>query len=179
MAYSVVVINKAMAKDVSSLNRSAECATAMENGFLGSVSVQSTTAGESEVWTFTQPATATLAAMWMVYSPEISIVVNGTKTYRGLSNDPQDFYIPAGYTFDIFKPQVGDIITVTADALLGSKSTNTYVVAVNGAWGLTWNSAAINGLSFKLLEETYLSIPDGAIGTQRVTAYKFECVAVA
>jgi hypothetical protein len=42
---------------------------------------------------------------------------------------------------------------------------------------LAWASAAISGLSLKLLKTSYISIGSGAIGTNRVTSYQFEVVA--
>ena len=63
----------------------------------------------------------------------------------------------------------------------GTISTNTFVVATDGTAELTWASAAVSGVSLKLLATEYLSIPVlGSIGdSQRQTAYRFECVALA
>jgi hypothetical protein len=79
----------------------------------------------------------------------------------------------------MFKLCIGDIVTISADGLAGTKSSNTYVVATAGAQKLTWGASAVSGVSLKLLETTYFSIADGSIGTQRVTAYRFVVEAVA
>ena len=68
---------------------------------------------------------------------------------------------------------------MSADAVAGTKSTNGFVVATNAAQKLTWAAAAVSGVSLKLIATEYISIGLGAIGTQRVTAYLFEVVALA
>ncbi|MFZ2992523.1 MAG: hypothetical protein WA061_02295 [Microgenomates group bacterium] len=145
-----------------------------------SVAAKSATAGEGEVWTGVLPVTGTLPKLWMVYQPEINLTVDGTKEFRGINVDPRDFYVPAGAKFGIFKPQVGDIIRMTGDGFAtGTGAASAFAVAVDQAFKLTWASGAISGLSFAYLATTYISISDGSIGTQRVTAYDMECVAVA
>ena len=48
----------------------------------------------------------------------------------------------------------------------------------NDDYRLKFASAAVEGLSFKVVETTYISIAGvNAIGSQRVTAYLLECVA--
>jgi hypothetical protein len=79
----------------------------------------------------------------MAYSPEVVTVVSGTLKYKGLNNDPRNFTNLSGDILDAFKPQVGDIVTMTADGFgttaLGS---NTYAVAKDGQYKLDWASAA-------------------------------------
>lgn len=93
MAYAVLVQDSVQAEDIKALNRSAVCAANVDNGNIFYLATKSATAGEGEVWTATQPATAS---------------------------------------------------------------------------GLL--------CSFKLVGTTYISIADGSINTQRVTAYQLECV---
>jgi hypothetical protein len=69
----------------------------------------------------------------------------------------------------------GDIFSITADGLTGSHTTGSYIVAVDG--DAKWNWAALPAASAayaQFLNTTYFSIPDGTIGSQRVTAYQFE-----
>ena len=176
MAYGLIIQDDVMAKDVGSLNRSAESATAVENGFLVNLLTKSSTVGEEQLWVATQPDTANIDKCWMVYSPEV--IVTGGK-YKGLDPDPRNFQIAIGSTFDVFKPQVGDLITMTEDAITGTKSTNGYVVATNGDWQATWAAAAVSGLSLKLIATTTISIGLGTIASQKIVAYQFEVVAVA
>lgn len=182
MTHAVLVQNKVMAQDVDSLNRAALGTADLDNGWLVSLPTQNTaaTVGNAEVWDAGQPATATLAKLWMVYEPEVVVTVSGSLQFKGIDPDPRNFYLPTGTIFSVYKPQVGDIITVTADALAtGSGAASAFAVAVDGAYKLTWAAAAISGLSYQYLATTYLSIGTGGIDTQRVTAYKFACVAIA
>lgn len=177
---SVLVVNKIAAEDLGSLNRSAVINAEVVNGSIYQLaSGYSATAGEGEVFTATLPATSALSNLWMTNEALVNQAEINGKIVRGITIDPRDFSIPANKAFSVFKPQVGDIITITADGLAGTKSTNTFVVAANASALLTWAASAASGLSFKLLETTYLSIGSGAIDTQRVTAYRFECVAIA
>jgi len=181
MTHNILIQRAVAAKNIDSLNRSAvHASVAQDNGYLVSLSGLSTTAGEGEVFSAAVPATATLAAMWMVYSPEVNVTVDGTKQFKGINVDPQDFSIPALTVFDVYKPQVGDIITMTADGLAtGSGVGAAFAVAVDGVSKLTWAAGAISGLTYKYLGLDYISVGSGAIGTQRITAYKLECVAIA
>jgi len=176
MAYGVIVPEKIAAQDVQAWNRSAVAATDYEQCSVGYFSGKSSTAGESEVWTITAPVTAHLFDLWMMFEPEIMLT---NEKYKGLDPDPRNFLKHDGEIFSVFKPQVGDLILMTADAVTGTKSTNEYVVATNTAQQLTWAAAAVSGLSLNLIEEDYISIADGSIGGQRVTAYRFEVTAIA
>ena len=78
-----------------------------------------------------------------------------------------------------FKPQLGDIVTMTADGLAGTKSTNTFVNATDSTGGLkpVWGASQTSSVfSMELIETTYIPLADGSIGNQRVTAYKFVVV---
>jgi hypothetical protein len=180
MAYGVIVQTKVAALNTDSKNRAAVSAAAYENGSVGNLLTKSTTAGESEVWVLTAPVTGALTNLWMVYEPEIDILTSGTSKYKGLNPDPRVFRNEIGDVFTVFQPALGDLITMSADAVAGTKSTNGFVVATNAAQKLTWAAAAVSGLSLKLIApDSYISIGSGAIDTQRITAYLFEVVAVA
>jgi len=102
----------------------------------GSVGTQRATAYQFEV-------VNNDTGMWMAYSPEIVTVVTASgKIYKGIDPDPRDFTNVSGEVFDAFKPQVGDLITMTADGITGSKTTGDYAVATNGQYALAWASAA-------------------------------------
>lgn len=176
MANGVIEKRAVMAKEVDSLNRSAKINAEVQNGSCVSLSGYETGTGESEVWTAVTPATETLGELWMVATPEV--VVTDSK-YKGLDPDIRNFSNPANSIIDVFKPQVGDLIKLTADAVGGTKSTNTFVVATDGELKLQWGAAAISGLSLKLRDESYISLGTGAIGSHKITAYTFEVVAVA
>lgn len=177
MAHNVLIENAVASQNVDAWNRSAVAATSVDNGNIVILTGLSATAGEGEVWSAVTPSTSDgLTQVWMVYQPEL---VTTDSKYRGLDPDPRNFFVPAGTVFSCFKPQLGDIVTMTADGLAGTKSTNTYVNATDSTGGLkpVWGASQTSSVfSMKLLETTYISIGTGAIDSQRVTAYKFVVV---
>lgn len=181
MTRSVIVQSKVVAQNIDSLNRTAVAAADLENGNLVILATRNTSAtrGQEEVWDATCPATATLAKCWMVYEPEVVTLISGTKSFKGIDSDPQDFYLPTGEFFSVFKPQVGDILLLTADAFSNSRTAEGFAVAADASYELAWNSVAISGLSLKYLSTEYISLGSGAIDSQRVTAYSMEVVAIA
>lgn len=177
--HAILVQDSVQAMNIDALNRSAIGSADIDNGNVFYLATKSATAGEGEVWTATQPATASglklslhllgttyisiadgsigtqratayqfevadnSTGMWMAYSPEVVTIVTASgKKYKGLTPDPRDFTNISGEVFDAFKPQVGDIITMTADGITGTIGSNTYAVAANGAYTLAWASAA-------------------------------------
>jgi hypothetical protein len=161
--------------------RSATCADAVDNG-----NIVILTAGGStdEVWAATKPASGTLdedgvTSLWLVDTDEVSTLVDGTLVFRGLTNRPGDIYAPALSTFRVIKPEKGNVFVLTADCISNSRTAETFIVVQNGSYKWAWNSTAVAGLSAKYIETTYLPIPDGSMGLGRVTAYKFEIVALA
>jgi hypothetical protein len=177
--HAILIQNSVQALNNDSLNRSVKSSADIDNGFIFNLLELSTTTGEGEVWVASTPVTSYLSNLWMAYEPEVVTVTVNSKSYKGIDPDVRDFYNVAGDVFTGFKPQLGDILTITAAGLTGTKGTNTFVTAVTGKFTLEWGASAISGLSCKLLETTYVSISDGSIGLQRVTAYRFEVVAIA
>lgn len=181
MAHAVMIPSKVAAKNVDAWVLPATSASAdLDNGNVVSIAGQSTATGQGEVWLALQPLTATLASgLYMVGEPEVVLTESGSYQFKNIDPDPRNFYNKQGSIFTIFKLQVGDLVKLTADALAGTQSANTFVVATNASYKLTWASAAISGLSLSLINDAdYISIPDGSIGTQRVAAKKFRVVAI-
>ena len=176
MSHAVIIQNQVAAMNVGAYNRSVSGSNAIDNGNVFWLQAQGTSGSASEVWTVVTPATGSLAGLWMAASPEVPITVDGALVYRGLNSDPRNFYNVAGTPFDAFKPQVGDVITLTADAL-DSATAAAFAYATNGSVKLTWGSAvAANALNLRYLATKYISIGSGAIDSQRVTAFKFEVI---
>ena len=171
MAKSVLIPCSIAADHVGSYVKSGKHATvAVENGHVVLRGAKSTTAGESDVYVTTTPATANLAAgdYYIVYDSPIPTV---DSKYKGITDDPREFSIPATKTFSMFKPQVGDEIIITVDGLTGTKSSNTFVVPADGTTLLTWAAnASSTSIGFELEGTTFVSI-----GNTRVVAYKFRC----
>lgn len=179
--YGVVILNDVRATNVNALNRNVKAVVDVENGSVLKLGALSGVSGEGEVFIAGTPASGNLTGLYMAYTPEIVSVVSATgKKFRGLTSDPREFYNVSGEVFNAFKPEIGDIITISTDGIGGTKSSNTFIVATDGQLKLQWASAAVSGLSLKLLATTYVTIADGSIGnnTGRTTAYQFEVVAV-
>jgi hypothetical protein len=178
MSYGVLIPNAIAAQNVDAWVRSAVCASAVENGNIVILTGKSTTAGEAEVWTAAVPATTSpgLTGAWMVYEPELV----WTGSYRGLDPDVRNFRVAATKIFTVFKPQLGDIITLTADNFSGAKgTTNDFGNATDSTGGLklVWGDTQTGSVfSVKHLATTYISIGTGAIGSHQVTAFKCEVV---
>jgi hypothetical protein len=180
MSHGVIIANKIRATDSDALNRVAVSADDVDNGFVFELLTRSTTTGESEVWTATKSG-GTLTNIWMAKSPGVVSTVSGSNEFLGLDSDIRNFYKIAGKMIDCFRPMVGDIITLTSDALGGTKASASYthVVVTSGTYKLTWATGAVNGLSLAWLATTTISIPSGTISdVQQVTAYKFAVSAI-
>jgi len=175
--HSVLIPEAIMATNIDSLNRNVVDAADIDNGMVfASGSIPHTSGSMAEVWDIHVAATSA-SGLWMAYSGDEVVVTNAQ--YKGLDPDPRNFYNAAGKVFSAYKPQVGDMILLTAAGLQGtfSAGTTTHVVASSGSWVMGWATTA-NGsaLSYILQTVKYISLATGAIDSQRVTAYEFECV---
>lgn len=173
MAKSVVILASVAAKNIDSLNKSGVYAGgALENGHVVAIGAKSTTDGQKDVYTVTLPETNTLdsADFFIVYEAPVPVV--GGK-YKGITDDPREFEIPAGTVFNMFKPTKEDEIIISADGIGGEKNSNTtHVAPADDTGKLTWTSN-ISGVSLALVCEgdTFISI-----GNERVAAYRFRVV---
>ena len=177
MAKSVLIPLQVAAKQLDTLNKSFISSADVENGQIFAKSTLSTTADESEVYTITTPATATLSGLYMAWSPEdVILTAADGNQYKVGDMNPQNFTNVAGLVFSGFKPQVGDRILISADGFTGAKGvSDTHAVGTDGQDKLVWGTAAGNGLSFALEAVSYISIATG-FGSQRKVAYIMECV---
>jgi hypothetical protein len=177
MAYGILIPNAIAALNVDAWNRSAVSASAVENGNIVILSAKSTTAGEGEVFTAVVPSTSNgLTNAWIAYEPEV--VLTAAK-YKGIDPDPRNFRNEIGDVFSVLKPQLGDILTLTADNFSAAFSSNTHANATNSTGGLklVWgNSQTGSVFSVKYLATTYISLGTGSVDSQRVTAYQVEVV---
>jgi hypothetical protein len=178
MTHTVLVKRSVAAADNRALNRSAfsgSAVTDIDNGQVFNLNSQGTAGSALEVWLVTMPVSGSLGGLWMAASPMIPITVDGTLVYRGLNSDPRNFYNVGGKVFDAFKPQPGDIIEVTADAL-DSGTAQAFATAAAQNMDLVWAAAPAGTGTFCLryLSTTYISIGSGDIDNQRVASFKFE-----
>ena len=177
MAKAILVPTLTAAKNVDIFNRSFVSTVDLDNGNVFSKGELSTDASESQVYQTVTPATGSLSGLWMAFTAEDVVLTDDLgNQYKVGTLDPRAFTNTAGTVFSGFQPQVGDLILISADGISGSA--DGYAVATNGSSKLAFASAAIDGLSFKVVETTYISVASAnAIGSQRVTAYLLECVA--
>jgi hypothetical protein len=181
MAYHGVLIPRAIAAmNVDAYTRSAICAAALDNGNVVKLTTRSTTSNEAEVFTAVVPSNGNgLTGLWMVYSGD-EIVLTDSK-YKGLDPDVRNFYTAASKVVSVYKPQLGDIIELNAEALYSTyvalSTTHINATDTTGGYKLEWGTSQTGSvLSYKLLSVGYISLATGAIDSQRVTTYVFECV---
>jgi len=174
MSYGVMIPVAIAATNVDAWNRSCICPTSiLESGGMVALLTKSGTAGESELWTATVPATANLKTDWMVYNPELV----WTGSYRGLDPDVRNYTIAVSQTFSAFKPQVRDLILMDADCFTTARVANTFAGTVDGQVQLVWNATQVaSAIALQYLATQYISIGTGAIDTQRIDAYLMEVI---
>ena len=182
--HGVLVPNKIMATNVDSLNRTAVSGSDIDNGMVFALYSLSSGSGEGEVWMTEMALTGSLAGVWMAYSPEVVSIFSpdGLTEYKGINADPRNFYVKAGQMVDCFKPQAGDIITMSVECFTAARSTNTYATVTTGSNQLVWAAGGVGTLNvngvFKYLATDYFSIGSGSVigSTQRQTAYRMQCL---
>jgi len=156
----------------------------LDNGNVVRLDAKTGTAGEPEVWAATKPLSAgsLLGGLWMVMEPEIVTIVDASgNKYRGLNDNPQNFYLPTGQVFTAFQLKLGDLVTLTADAMSNAIASNTFVNAADNTSVLAWGASATSGaLSMKLIATTTISIGSGTTlgSTGRVSAYQFQVIQI-
>jgi hypothetical protein len=178
MTYCVLVKDQTASMNVDSYNRTARAGSAVDisNGNVFRLDTINSSGSGAEVWTVSAPTLSgsTMDKLWMAGEADTVVTtVSGTLKYRGLNQDPRNFYIPGGDVFNAFKPQIGDIITITADGFTGTAAL-AYANSTDGAYTFTTSaSVQANSLTLKYLATTYISIGTGNIGSHRVTAYQY------
>jgi hypothetical protein len=182
--HAVVIPNKLAAKNIDSYVRAVSCSSLnIDNGNLLQLTGKSAISGESETWAVSFPVTGSLIGLWMALEPEMPSAFAGTKQYRGLGT-VQDFYNVAGQDFTAVKLVPGDIFTITGDGFASGSTAPTsgsaYAVATTASFTWTWASGSSLATSTQTTAQyvgtTYISIPDGNISTQRVTAFQFQVI---
>jgi len=181
--HAVLIQNKVAAKDIDAFVRPVISASALDNGNIFTLPQKTGVAGEGEVWLaaslpVSNTASTSGCVVWMASEPEQPFGTAGDNIYRGLGNI-QDFYISACTVFTAFKPQVGDIITVTSDALDSSTVAAYAVASDTGNYKLKWSASVETGFTLRYLATTYIPNASGsAIGSGRITAYQFEVMMI-
>jgi len=179
MAYGVVNLDSYDIMNIAAF-RSAKAAFNVENGSVLQLTAKSTDNFEGDVWTANTPGSGEgLKNLWIVDEPVNGRIVDASgNVYDSVDNNPKNFVNLAGTVFNTHQLKVGELVTLSADAIGGTKGVNTFVVATNGKLKLQWSAAAVTGVSLKLIKQNDFAIADNT-WKQRTTAYQFEVVAVA
>lgn len=180
MAYGVLIESMIQAKNIDALNRSVKAEANVDGGNL--IALTAPTTQGDDVWTAAAPDSE-LGGLWMAYNPEVKYIAVNGKKFAGLSADVRDYTNLAGEVFDAFKPQIGDEIVVTIDAIdatganavagdiLESKAGQTKLTRVAAATGATAGSTA-----FKIEWKGTVDFPKANIGIDKVVAFKAVCI---
>lgn len=170
MAKGYMIEKRISAKDVEALNRSAKSATDIDGGALVSL-------GAYADGVFTATKATSGQGLYMAYNPsEHFTEVNG-KIYAGLSKDPRDYTNLANRTFDVFKPQVGDLVGITdgniKEADISKVQEGKYLE--QGADGYeVKTSATASTTSLKVIAIETLPFPQAGIGMEFAKLYVCE-----
>ena len=178
MAKAIVQKTQVEARNVEALNRTAVHTAEIENGMVFLLqNYQNTAPG---VWDLVAPSTGNLSGLWMAFDEgKILVQDANSEVYSGLSKDPGLYTNIANRPFDCFKPQVGDIITMTADAIGNTRTAETLITAVDASLKLEWAGAAGAGLTLTLIDaNAKFNIPPKTFGGTVTTGFKFEVTAV-
>lgn len=171
--YGFIVEKQLMADDIGTLNKSATCTTNVDGGNL--VTLGAYTDGSYAVTLGTAGAAL---GFWMAYNPTEHLTSVNGKLFAGLTKDPRDYTNNANRQFDIFKPQVEDIIGFTTSNITGSAPTVGQFLepAANGTVGAK-SSQTADSTSFKVVSIEKLPFPKADIGMEMANLYVCKCVA--
>jgi len=171
MAYSILIAGQIAANHNDSLNKSAKCDSAVENGNLVRLTELSSTSGEDEVYVASTPVSGTIDTdvFYMVNDP-VNVLVSSK--YAGLTDDPREFNVAASKVFACYKPMVGDEIAVSEDGFASTRTSETHAIPADGSLELNWSST----ISSVSLAYKYLASYNIPVGSTRVTGYKLLCV---
>ena len=164
------------AKDVDALNRFAVASVDVDGGTLVALGAKT-----DDVFAATKATNGEDGGLWMAYNPSEHLTKIGDNIYAGeeLNVDPREYTNLANRTFDVFKPQVGDLIGFTAPNI---KASDISSVAVDkyleiGADGLEVKaSATADTTSFKVVGIEDIPFPTAGIGYEVAKKYVAECV---
>ena len=152
----------------------------IDNGSVFPLLRKSSEVDEFEVWIAGSPTTSasTSDVLWMAYSGED--FMPSLQTTGGADNI-KNFTNTNGKVFPAYRPQVHDLITVNADALLSAYADgDLYIHPVSGELKMDWDTVPGTGLAYKLIQTTTFAFGstslNSSFGSGRETAYIFECI---
>lgn len=168
MANGYIVEARISAKDVEALNRTATCTEDVAGGTLVALSTL-----KDGVFTATKATSG--QGLWMAYNPTEHLTVVGDKVFAGLSKDPRDYVNVKNRPFDVFKPQVGDIVTLTVGNIKPSETVQVGSYLEQGADGFEVKESATASTTSLLVKEVgVMQFPQAGIGMENATTYVCE-----
>jgi len=170
--HTVTELSAVAAQNVSAYNADFVSASSLDNGNICQLLTKSSTTGQGEVWVATAPTTASATGVFMVDSPVLPFLVTGAGDIINGLGTARDFYTLTTKIGAARRLQLGDIVTLSAETL-DSSTTQAYAIPVAGSFTMAWSAVTVNGFYLTYLKTTYISVPDGTIGTGRVVAYEF------
>lgn len=164
------------AKNIDTLNGSFIHTADLPNGSVFTKGDKSS----AQVYEVAGVASGALDNLWMASNPVDVVLTDAIgNQYKPGILDPRAFTNKKGLVFSAFKPQKGDLITMTGEGFANAyDAQKLYANATAESNKLTFGETQTqNALSFKVVEVTYISIASAsALGSQRVPAYLLECV---
>lgn len=155
------------AKDVDALNKSAVASVDLDGGEL--VTLGALNADGLFVAT---KADGDGGNVWMVYNPSEHFTKVGDNVFAGLTIDPRDFTNLANRPIDVFKPQVGDIITLLDTSLKAGETPAVGSFLEMGTDGYEAKaSATASKFSLEVVEKKTIPFPQKGIGFEAADAY--------
>ena len=164
------------AKNIDTLNGSFIHTADLPNGSVFTKGDKSS----AQVYEVADVEAGALDNLWMASNPVDVVLTDAIgNQYKPGILDPRAFTNKSGLVFSAFKPQKGDLITMTSEGFTNAyDAQNTYANVTANSNKLTFGQTqTADALSFKVVEVTYISIASAsALGSQRVPAYLLECV---
>lgn len=176
MANNVVIKKRVAAFTNDTYNRTAVCASDLDNGCVFALNSYSETEGEDTVWVATAPATADDTGLYMATSPEVVITKVGDIEMKGVIVDPRYFVNIAGKMIDCIRLVPGDIVEMSGEGIADIDTANFLIPAASSSFKLKKNASAGNGCTLKKIGTTVMAFGNAALNKAPVKGYKFEVV---
>lgn len=156
------------AKDVDALNKSAVATADVDGGEIVSLGALNA----DGVFVATKLTAGTGGNVWMAYNPSEHFTKVGDNVFAGLTVDPRDYTNLANRPMDVFKPQVGDIITILNTNLKEGETPTQGSFLEMGADGYEVKaSATADTFSLEVIEAKTIPFPQKGIGFEAADAY--------
>lgn len=156
------------AKDVDALNKSAVATADVDGGMvvkLGGLNADG-------LFVATKATTGEGGNVWMAYNPSEHYTKVGDNVFAGLSLDPRDFTNLANRPMDVFSPQKGDIVTLTAGNIKEGETVAQGSFLEIGANGYEAKaSATADTFALEVIEKKTIPFPQKGIGFEAADAY--------